>query len=238
MGKAGFFFYTGDWLKDTKALSLEAKGAWIDLLCALYECDGTVTWPLHAFETYLSTGSKYSISQIFEEYRKVHICYVSQHSNGDVTLMSRRITREVKAKKNDRLRQSKSRRHRKVTALSRKNRASLLNPSLNPSPSLNLLKEEGLYHKPPPVAFELPPFIEKKVWDAFVEMRNKERHPLTDHAKNVICQKLDAFRAAGHDPNKILNNSIVNNWRDVYEPKGGTEGELSPEIQKILKRGL
>lgn len=48
-GKApAFQFYVGDWLQDTRALSLSAKGAWIDILCALWRSSsrGTLTLPL------------------------------------------------------------------------------------------------------------------------------------------------------------------------------------------------
>lgn len=37
MGKKPFFpFFTGDWVQDTRILSLQAKGAWIDLLTAMW----------------------------------------------------------------------------------------------------------------------------------------------------------------------------------------------------------
>src|SRR5262245_5354331 len=112
-----------------------------------------------------------------------------------------------------------------------------LSPSLSPSPSL---KEEK--NKKPPhhaVAFELPLRVEKMTWDAFVEMRKKERHPLTEHAKTLIVRKLKNFMLDGHDPNEILNASTANGWRDVYEPKPKqAEGELSEETKRILGRGV
>lgn len=104
------------------------------------------------------------------------------------------------------------------------------------------IREEEIKNKKPPhsaVAFELPQWLEKLTWDAFVEMRKKERHPLTDHAKRLIVKKLGDFMLNGHDPNESLNASITHGWRDVYEPKREQKkGELSSEAQRILKRGL
>lgn len=49
MGKKPFFpFFTGDWVQDTRILSLQAKGAWIDLLTAMWHNHErgrlTLTW--------------------------------------------------------------------------------------------------------------------------------------------------------------------------------------------------
>jgi hypothetical protein len=49
MSKPGFFLYTGDLIKDTNCLTLDAFGAWVKLLCVLTETQGTIT---QSFETY------------------------------------------------------------------------------------------------------------------------------------------------------------------------------------------
>ena len=43
-----FQFCPGDWIQDTRILSLAAKGAWIDILCALWRSQtrGSLTLPL------------------------------------------------------------------------------------------------------------------------------------------------------------------------------------------------
>jgi hypothetical protein len=43
-----FQFYPGDWIQNTRILSLAAKGAWIDILCALWRSQtrGSLTLPL------------------------------------------------------------------------------------------------------------------------------------------------------------------------------------------------
>lgn len=57
MSQAGFFFYTGDFLKDASKVSLECQGAWIRLLCAMRESEtrGELVWPLSSYAAYLGT---------------------------------------------------------------------------------------------------------------------------------------------------------------------------------------
>ena len=52
MSKPGFFLYTGDWLKDTSLLTLEAQGAWMRWLCLLHEHNGEVTLPIEVLGRY------------------------------------------------------------------------------------------------------------------------------------------------------------------------------------------
>lgn len=65
----------------------------------------------------------------------------------------------------------------------------------------------------------LPPWIDSEAWAAFEEMRKRLRKPMTPRARELILAKLQAYEARGHDSTAILNNSVVNSWQDVYEPK-------------------
>jgi len=80
-------------------------------------------------------------------------------------------------------------------------------------------------------AFFLPEWIGEEVWAAFEEMRTKIKKPMTDRARGNIVKKLEAFKAKGHDPTAILDNSITGGWQNVYEPEvnrglqdGGSRG--------------
>ncbi len=64
-------------------------------------------------------------------------------------------------------------------------------------------------------------------WEAFKAMRAKIKKPMTEHAEKLALAKLDEFRAKGHDPTKILNQSILNNWQDLYEPKENQNGNAA-----------
>lgn len=60
----------------------------------------------------------------------------------------------------------------------------------------------------------------KMVLNQFVEMRKKNKKPLTDYAFHLILSSLD--KKGGEDnylKKDLLNQSILNGWQDVYELK-------------------
>ena len=67
----------------------------------------------------------------------------------------------------------------------------------------------------------LPDWIPLETWNAFLEMRKSEKHPASMRAQELIISDLTKFKEKGYDPVAILNKSIKNSWRDVFEPKDG-----------------
>lgn len=74
------------------------------------------------------------------------------------------------------------------------------------------------------LVFALPEWIDRQAWDGYEEMRRKKRVPLTDHARNLCVKKLNEFRQRGHEPAAVLNESAMNGWQGLFEPKGGSNG--------------
>ena len=67
---------------------------------------------------------------------------------------------------------------------------------------------------------DLPIFINKNLFDGFVEMRNKIKKPLTEHAKELLLKDLTKFEnIKTGNANIALENSIKNSWQGVFEPK-------------------
>ena len=67
---------------------------------------------------------------------------------------------------------------------------------------------------------DLPIFINKNLFDSFVQMRNKIKKPLTDYAKELLIKDLTKFEASRTgNANIALENSIKNSWQGVFEPK-------------------
>lgn len=91
-------------------------------------------------------------------------------------------------------------------------------------------------------AVELPEWVDREVWDAYLEMRKKKRAIPTDKAITGILKQLGIFRNKGHDPNAVLETSTRSNWTDVYEPKpgagNGTFKSKSESSFDALKRSL
>lgn len=77
--------------------------------------------------------------------------------------------------------------------------------------------------KPRVAAFVLPDWIDPQAWNAYEEMRNKKRSPMTDHARELAVQKLAGFKEKGHSPRSVLDNSTLNGWQGLFEPTRGKD---------------
>ncbi|MDZ4248653.1 MAG: hypothetical protein U0990_00995 [Candidatus Nanopelagicales bacterium] len=82
---------------------------------------------------------------------------------------------------------------------------------------------DGERDKKPPISplkgesnFELPSWVNKETWDSFLEMRVKTKAPPTLDAKKLLVKKLLRLRDAGNDPNEVLEQSIMNNYKGVF----------------------
>ena len=83
---------------------------------------------------------------------------------------------------------------------------------------------------------DLPIFINKDLFDSFVEMRNKIKKPLTDKAKELLLKDLTNFEnlKAGN-ANIALENSIKNSWQGVFEPKPNNQ-QQQPKQNNYYKK--
>lgn len=67
--------------------------------------------------------------------------------------------------------------------------------------------------------FVLPDWIPKEHWDAYEEMRNKIRKPMTDAARRMAVLKLGNLNEQGHPPNQVLRQSVFNGWQGLFPIK-------------------
>ena len=87
---------------------------------------------------------------------------------------------------------------------------------------------------------DLPIFINKNLFNGFVEMRKKIKKPLTEHAKELLIKKLTEFenKQAGF-ANKALENSIESSWQGVFEPKiVNTNQQQQPKQTFLTKQQI
>ncbi len=71
----------------------------------------------------------------------------------------------------------------------------------------------------------LPDCIPLESWNAFSEMRKKQRKPMTDRAAKMIIRKLEDFNRAGWNIGAILDQSTVNCWQDVFPLRETIKGK-------------
>lgn len=77
-------------------------------------------------------------------------------------------------------------------------------------------------------------------WNAFIEMRKLIKKPMTPYAMKLKVGALAKLQVEGHDPVAVLNQSIENNWQDIYPLKNKEPEPAKPEFQAsdALKRKL
>lgn len=90
-----FQFYPADWLQDTRSLSLSAKGAWIDLLCAMWRAQnrGKLTLPMIGYARLIGATAEQA-KAVIDELTDMQVCNIVTERNGNITLINRRMVRE------------------------------------------------------------------------------------------------------------------------------------------------
>jgi hypothetical protein len=58
--------------------------------------------------------------------------------------------------------------------------------------------------------------IDSELFEEFVSARAENKKPMTERAKKMLFKKLERLEAQGHDSTKLMENSIINGWQDVY----------------------
>ena len=83
-----------------------------------------------------------------------------------------------------------------------------------------------------------PGIVPIHLWIGFVEMRRKLRKPLTDHASELIRQKLQTLKDSGEDPAEVLEQSIMNSWAGVFSLKGRRSYDQKPTTSEVVQSFL
>lgn len=74
--------------------------------------------------------------------------------------------------------------------------------------------------------------------NAFVEMRISIKAKPTERAMKMLLNKLDKMTQSDDEKILILENSIMNNWKDVYELKNQQRGSLNAQSFRNNGQGI
>ena len=114
-GKApAFQFYPTDWIRDTRVLSLPARGAWADILAFMWDAPerGRLTYSWEGWARLLGCHADVTLAKsVIEELIAYKICDHVTECHGDVTLINRRMYREQLYRDGARLRKQRQRSH-------------------------------------------------------------------------------------------------------------------------------
>lgn len=69
----------------------------------------------------------------------------------------------------------------------------------------------------------IPDFLNKELWEKFKDHRVKIRKRMTDYAIILMIRKLTKFYNEGLNIDKILEESIINGWSNVFDPRKSTK---------------
>jgi hypothetical protein len=67
---------------------------------------------------------------------------------------------------------------------------------------------------------ELPAWVPPAAWAGWVEMREVAKDPVTANIAALAIKKLDKLRAAGSDPEEVLEQSTLSKWIGLFPVKG------------------
>ena len=214
MGKLpAFQFYPGDWMQDTRCISVAAKGAWIDLLCAMWRSQtrGKLSLPMLGYARLIGATVDQT-ETLINELIDMRICDSETNGNGNVTLINRRMSREEQERISTRCRVRKFR-----NAEGKRTCNENVTVPSSSSSSSSCTKVHNIKAQAPPIS--LPDWLEKDLWDDFREHRKKLRKPMTQRAEQTIINKLDECREKGLNPRHLILTAIERGWLSVFEPK-------------------
>jgi hypothetical protein len=83
---------------------------------------------------------------------------------------------------------------------------------------------------------EIPDWIPVEAWSGYLEMRSVQKKPPTNYAVTLLLKKLNAYRQSGYELIAVLEQSIINNWIDVYPPKDQSRNMSSPGYQSSIDK--
>ena len=69
------------------------------------------------------------------------------------------------------------------------------------------------------VAITIPDWLDAETWAEFLRARKLLKKPMTDFAQKLAFKRLDAIRKAGHNPNASVEQSILQGWQGLFEPR-------------------
>jgi hypothetical protein len=80
-------------------------------------------------------------------------------------------------------------------------------------------------------AVALPDWLPEEPWNAWLEVRSKNRAPNTPRALRLAVTELAKLKAAGQDVRAVLEQSTLRGWRGVFAVK---EDRSNPDYSQVI----
>jgi len=79
--------------------------------------------------------------------------------------------------------------------------------------------KETIKEKKTTPPLELPSWLKKEDWDAFVEHRKSFKPKMTAHAEKLCLGRLKKLHEQGHDAKGLIEQTIMNGWKSFFPEK-------------------
>ncbi|GAM52702.1 YdaU family protein [Mycoavidus cysteinexigens] len=220
--------YIADYLADTTRLTTEQHGAYL-LLIMDYWRNGA----LPDDDAALANITRLSLSHWKKQRGALSRLFQVGHDEWRHKRIDTELERVARnsVKHTERARKAATKRWSKqsfedATSNACSNASAMLDecPSQSHSYSPSSSKKEGDKSPSTPrtrekPAVTLPDWLAKEDWLAFTEHRKRLKAPMSEVAQVRAIAELSRLRDNGHDPSAVLNQSIVNGWKGLFDLK-------------------
>lgn len=200
-------FHIGDFLGGVIGFDATETGAYMMLICAHYQAG---IQGLPDDDEYLARIAKVGL----KSWRKIRQRLVTKFEIKDGFWVSERVAKEL-------LRVNEVSARNSAKALKRHNPDHAAAEPRQCKPITN--NQEPVRKKDSPSSpprgedpFPVPDWLDTQAWSEYRKHRGKT---FKRNAQKLAIGKLERWRAQGHDPTEIINNSIMNGWKGLFEPK-------------------
>lgn len=224
-------FYPRDWRGDQalRAVSIGARGLWIEMLCIMHEASpyGHLVLGGRAVSNdVLARMSGLGADECGALLAELESAGVFSRTRKGV-IYSRRMIK-------DRSRAEKGRKSvRKRWTQDADDRGETAAPNRSPSRKPTTQKPEARVQKRSEdkphsnSADDLPDWLPSEEWAGFKAMRVRIKKPLTERAAKMAIDRLGELRDAGHDPAAVLRQSEFHCWKGLFPVDKSERSEAS-----------
>lgn len=220
-------FYPRDWRGDQalRAVSLSARGLWMEMLCVMHEASpyGHLVLGGHAVSNdVLARMAGTGVDEVSALLIELESAGVLSRTRKGVVYSRRMVKDRNRAEKG---RKAVSKRWAQGAENLDEKPQPNRSPNRKPITQKPEARSQNKKREGKPLSKNgVPDWLPRMEWDGFVAMRAKIKKPLTDRAAVMVMRTLSELRDHGHDPGAVLDQSTMHCWQDLYPIK---EGQLT-----------
>jgi hypothetical protein len=87
--------------------------------------------------------------------------------------------------------------------------------------------------KSPDDEIDYPEWLDLEAFNRFKEHRKSIKSPMTPASERLAISKLNELFAKGHSQADVINESILNNWKGLFEPRGMLTTQAKQKPQNV-----